>query len=178
MTKEKLTGEHIRQDLRVQIKAYCGEIIEFSLLYLVIVGVFILVMLKAPSLFLLALFLWLIGSCIVLYQIVIDARRLIWLCRAKNTLPTPVCDTLVRSELVISYFARFGGNGTHRLHFAHYGTYTIPEKNYTWSKTFSMGPMGVFNGAVDGDEFYLVLAKPHCGKILLAYNAKLFALEE
>ena len=86
MTKEKLTGEHIRHDLCVQIKAYCGEVVEFSLMYLVIVGVFILVMLKAPSLFLLALFLWLIGSCIVLYQIVIDTRRLIWLCRAKNTL--------------------------------------------------------------------------------------------
>lgn len=178
MTKEKLTKEHIRQDLCVQIKAYCGEVIEFSLLCLVIVGVFILVTLKTPSLFLLALLVLLLGGGIVLYQIVIDACRLIWLCRAKNTLPTPVCDTLVRSELVISYFARFGDNGTHRLHFAHYGTYTIPEKNYTWSKAFSMGPMGVFNGAVDGDEFYLVLAKPHSGKILLAYNAKLFTLEE
>lgn len=178
MTKEKLTGEHIRQDLRVQIKAYCGEVVSFSLLYLVIVGVFILVMLKAPSLFLLALYLWLIGGCIVLYQIVIDTRRLIWLCRAKNTLPTPVCDTLVRSELVISYFTRFGDNGIHRLHFAHYGTYTIPEKSYTWSKAFSMGPMGVFNGAVDGDEFYLVLSKPHSGKILYAYNAKFFEWED
>ena len=41
-----------------------------------------------------------------------------------------------------------------------------------------MTARGVHSTSFDGDEFYLVLSKPHSGKVLLAYPAKYFTLEE
>ena len=41
-----------------------------------------------------------------------------------------------------------------------------------------MTAKGVHDLAFEGDEYYLVLSKPHSGKILLAYPAKYFQLEE
>ena len=63
------------------------------------------------------------------------------------------------------------------LHFNGYGDYKVPEKNYRWSKEYAMTAKGVHNLAFEGDEYYLVLSKPHSGTVLLAYNAKLFELE-
>lgn len=63
------------------------------------------------------------------------------------------------------------------LSFARYGDYAVPQKNHRWSKLYPMSCMGVYYHASEGDEFYLVLSKPHSGTILLAYNAKLFRLE-
>jgi hypothetical protein len=64
------------------------------------------------------------------------------------------------------------------LHFSGYGDYKVPEKNYPWSKEYPMSPEGVYHTSFDGDEFYLVLSRPHSGKILLAYPTKYFTLEE
>ena len=64
------------------------------------------------------------------------------------------------------------------LHFNCYGDYKVPEKNYRWSKEYAMTAKGVHDLAFEGDEYYLVLSKPHSGKILLAYPAKYFQLEE
>lgn len=64
------------------------------------------------------------------------------------------------------------------LRFSGYGEYIAMEKNYTWSKEYSMTSEGVYRTSFDGDEFYLVLSRPHNGKILLAYPAKYFTLED
>jgi hypothetical protein len=61
-----------------------------------------------------------------------------------------------------------------RLHFASYGEYKIPGENYGWSEMYAMSDKTVYLHAECGDEFYLVLSKPHTGKILLAYNTKMF----
>ena len=53
----------------------------------------------------------------------------------------------------------------------------MPEKNHQWSKLYPLSAHGEYIYAMPGDEYYLVLSKPHSGKILLAYNAKLFELE-
>ena len=63
------------------------------------------------------------------------------------------------------------------LNFLQYGKYTIPKENYKWSSDFSMSDSGVYNYANNGDEFYLVLSKPSNGKILFAYNTKMFEME-
>ena len=62
------------------------------------------------------------------------------------------------------------------LHFSCYGDYLVPEKNHTWSKEYPLSAEGEYRFASDGDEYYLVLSRPHNGKILLAYNCKLFDL--
>ena len=61
-----------------------------------------------------------------------------------------------------------------RLHFASYGEYKIPGENYRWSELYAMSDKNVYFHAECGDEFYLVLSKLHTGKILFAYNTKMF----
>ena len=64
------------------------------------------------------------------------------------------------------------------LHFNCYGDYDVPEKNYSWSKENATTAKGIYNLAFEGGEYYLVLSKPHNGKILLVYNTELFELED
>ena len=40
------------------------------------------------------------------------------------------------------------------------------------------GYRGMYNCSDSGDEFYLVLSKPHTGNILLAYNTKQFDMDD
>ena len=93
--------------------------------------------------------------------------------------PYIVKDKLASSEGDDSMYA------THRyrtawctLHFNCYGDYDVPQKNYSWSKENATTAKGIYNLAFEGGEYYLVLSKPHSGKILLAYNAELFELED
>ena len=62
------------------------------------------------------------------------------------------------------------------LRFARYGKYAIQEENYTWSQMYNLNEMGVFRYSTVGDDFYIVTIDDK--KILLAYNKKLFELEE
>ena len=62
------------------------------------------------------------------------------------------------------------------LNFASYGQYCIPEgTNHNSSEAFSMNDKGVFNCSKIGDTFYLVICN---NKIALAYNTKLFELQQ
>lgn len=92
--------------------------------------------------------------------------------------PYITTDTLHSSE-GDRYYSRVGSRTYYcTLHFNGYGDYEVPIKNYPWSKEYPMTTSGVHNTSFDGDEFYLVLSRPHNGKILLAYPAKYFILEE
>ena len=62
------------------------------------------------------------------------------------------------------------------LTFASNGEYVVPEKSYVWSKMYPLSYDGFYNYSHIGDEFYLVVDKR--GKILCAYNTKLFALQD
>ena len=89
-----------------------------------------------------------------------------------------VRDKLINAEEIEHYSRHRGRYSVYWLHFSGYGSYKIPAENYTWSNTYSMSAMGVYHYALSGDEFYLVLSKPHTGKILMAYNCKLFEKPE
>lgn len=86
-------------------------------------------------------------------------------------------DTLISSEGDSYYATTRGSSSWCVLHFNGYGDYKVPVKNYPWSKENAMTPEGVYHTSFDGNEFYLVLSRPHNGKILLAYNTELFRLE-
>ncbi len=51
----------------------------------------------------------------------------------------------------------------------------IPDNSYSWSTLFAT--LSVYESSDYSDEFYLVLSKPHTGKILYAYNKKMFEME-
>ena len=64
------------------------------------------------------------------------------------------------------------------LRFAGYAKYRIPTTSYRWSYQYEMESKWVYFHAECDDEFYLVLSKPHTGRILLAYPAKMFTLQQ
>ena len=100
-----------------------------------------------------------------------------WLYTGYRKQPIVVKDTLVSSEGHEDRSTRSYRTYRCTLYFARYGEYYVPEKNHPWSKLYPLSAHGEYIYAMEGDEYYLVLSKPHSGKILLAYNAKLFELE-
>ena len=84
-----------------------------------------------------------------------------------------VKDRLVGKEMK-DYLVRYNYGKSYYLYFASYGKYKILMDSYGWSELFYLSDGAVYGYAEYGDEFYLVLSKPHTGKILLAYNAKMF----
>lgn len=66
---------------------------------------------------------------------------------------------------------------TYHLYFSSHGEYVIPYYNFSWSDLHAMNADMVYFHAECDDEFYLVLSKPHTGRILAAYNTRMFALE-
>lgn len=177
MQKEKLTLQHIQKDVNSGKKEHIIRAILFSLLLIALVFSFIFGFRMAPADFLDELPLVLIGGGILLYRIIHHVLYITVRYRSASLPDRIVKDTLINAEYIdryqLSLFPR-----RYLFHFARCGKYIVPEKNYTWSAAFSMSDEGVFNYAVNGDAFYLVLSKPHAGKILCAYNAKLFELEE
>lgn len=177
--KEQLTLKNIRSDLR---KKLWKEVLLLLLAVVCVVSLIYLVV-NAPE------FLfhrsgrrgkpgWL-SLLLLPYMLYVTIKK-VWLvsCGFRRR-PYIVRDTLVSAESdsdisVNTYQKR----DYCTLHFSRYGDYAVPQKNHTWSKLYPLSCMGEYYHASEGDEYYLVLSKPHSGKILLAYNTKMFTLEE
>lgn len=56
------------------------------------------------------------------------------------------------------------------------GEWLVKTKNYQWSENYSMDDISLKERSEIGDEFYVVVDAK--GKILIAYNKKLFELKE
>jgi hypothetical protein len=65
---------------------------------------------------------------------------------------------------------------TYYLVFKCYGEFRAYNKVYYRGTTMEMGRTGVYNTAVQGDEFYLLLSPKQ--EILMVYNKKFFELEK
>ena len=177
MQKEKLTFGDIRADLHTKIKIFGKRIALLSALGLIMLG---LLLADFP----LGAFdlggKWLLGAVaeVILLAVAIDQIRIFaMLCRSVKAEPCIVKDTLLNAEVKDRYSRKFIDD-KYRLHFAKYGSFVIPVENYKWSAAFEMDAKGVFHHSCSGDEFYLVLSKAQGGKILLAYNTKIFEFEE
>lgn len=176
--KEKLTMDNIRSDLRKKLwKSWlllAVEIILFAGLgYLTVQNPVVLI---TPS----RRWFNLPYGLILLFDFVLVAllAKHAWqLYTGYRKQPIVVKDTLVSSEGDSYYSSHSWRTAWCTLHFNCYGDYSVPEKNYSWSKQYAMSAQGVDNLAFEGGEYYLVLSRPHSGKILLAYNAELFELE-
>ncbi len=86
---------------------------------------------------------------------------------------------ITKDNLIRTRGKSIGGYTGHAytLHFASYGEYALgAEKYYKWSKLYSMSDEGVYNTALLGDEYYLVIVNG--SEILLTYNTKMFELQE
>lgn len=174
MKKEKLTLNDIKADLHFGIKYAYHQLAFFLALFICGIIVFIVAPKSdaafdkyklAFGLLLLALFLTVVFQ---IYHLIILHKNVNTNCIVK--------DKLIRTETPSKYAGKRLVS-TYVLYFSQYGRYVIPAENYRWSSSFSMSDKSVYNYANCGDEYYLVLSKPHTGRILLAYNTKMFSME-
>ena len=176
MQKEKLTINSIKSDLRLKITDTFKKLALFSVLFLALL---VLIIIVFPSISLAFVFKWLVGIAAEIFLLISIIRYI------KNLMLLHGClkstDCIVKDRLVNATFkdrySRKTRDERYRLNFSQYGDYVIPAENYKWSPSLTMSDTGVYNCAKKDDEFYLVLSKPHAGKILLAYNADFFELE-
>lgn len=161
MERELLTFAKIKKDLIAQQKTlYEG----FGVVFL-----------------LLPLFLWLLVDCIkagVVLPVVIASLYvllvvgvLVWIAidivtrskvlkDKKHIVIDEVTGVQEHTDYDRVTLARF----SYTIHFSDFGEYTTRDKS-------------LFDSCKCNDKFYLVLSKPHTGKILFAYNTKRYVLE-
>lgn len=170
MKKEKLTIQNIKTDLRKLLKNRYIELIEITLVFLLVVAVLFWI----PLFFCKAAF----GFCaaVMLCLMVLQVLDIIKLKKVFHNTDCIFKDKMVSKEK--RRYNRIRDRGYYRLHFSCYGTYMIPDESYSWSTMFSMLHKKVYESSDYGDEFYLVLSKQHKGEILFAYNTKMFEFEQ
>ena len=170
MQKEKLTIHNIKTDILNEIKYNRWERIALILLLLVML---VLILLEPITIY------KVLFGCLAVIVFCLVAKRVLVCINQYRALHNTVC--IVKDKLVgmeeKEHLSRRTYYKTLHLYFSRYGDYTIPDDNYKWSTYFSMSNKGVYEYSSNGDEFYLVLSKPHIGKILYAYNTKMFEFE-
>ena len=112
-------------------------------------------------------------ALVVLVALSAQVRAVVTFRRLLEQEPHIYRDRVVRMEEK-EHRSRYSTYTTYHLYFAGFGEYQIPDSNYAWTEEFGMSSYGLYQFTSLGDEFYLVLSKPHTGKVLLAYSDKLF----
>ncbi len=176
MQKEKMTIRDIRYDLLRLIKGgtigFLCCFILFLLFLPVSIGVFDergsiitkLYIALIPLPFLIGIIIY----AVHLYRFIKSFRR-----------PYVIVDRLVGMEIKDHIEYKFRRcYQTYHLYFASYGEYQISRLSYRWSDLHSMTDDMIYFHSECGDEFYLVLSKPHIGKIMVAYNRNMFEFQE
>lgn len=177
--KEILTRANIRKDLKRNLRKRIGWVVALLSLWIVIVLCLV---------YLLSQGVWLnsIGVIPLLVGVVLSAVAfgiaLLALCRLIVGLRRDLFITT--GKLVKADCEESGNNGYHYtwcdLTFSGYDKYTVRTVSgqtlHPWSELYPLSAEGEYYYAFEGDAYYLVLSKPHSGKILMAYNKKLFEL--
>lgn len=174
LSKEKLTLQDIRRDLRQKQKSVWVEILwSLAPTLFCCLLTYLTMQICRAVVWVAALILTLIGAAFLI-KAAVDLVRLY---RGSTEL------RIVQDKLVGMYetddfcMGRYTGDLCHRrfrryahpvtvyhLRFASYGEYTSARSVYLYSEC--------------GDTYYLVLSRRPAGDILLAYNTKLFELEQ
>lgn len=179
MKKDILTMQNIRSDLRHQLRGIVIGMVVCAVFFVLFFGLFLAV-LDEPGAFLaileVAIFL------LMLLIIVIVCIKAIYEIRSVLEKPGSIVTDRVVGMETKDYLRRGlllpKCDQTYHLRFAAYGEYVLPQHNFSWSALHAMDADIVYFHAECDDEFYLVLSKPHTGKILLAYPKKMFDLQQ
>ena len=177
MQKEKLTFDEIQTDIQDKMKEGYKKLALFSTLFLIMFALILTAFHVMTLKLVFECFMGIVAEAFLLFLILRQIKNLTMLNSCFNTTECIVKDRLINAEFIDRHSRKVRYERYH-LTFSQYGNYVIPNENYKWSSTFSMSDVGVYNYANSGDEFYLVLSKPHTGKILFAYNTKMFELED
>ena len=178
MQKEILTIENIRYDLRKQIRGNIIAAVVLAVFFLMFGRLTIAVaedgMRWYKSFF--AILNTMLFSLLPILFFVGTIACIVEVCKLYAIHKKP--GNIVKDRLVGKYtkehLHRHHYYETLHLRFASYGEYPIPTVNYNWSELYAMDDSTLSMYADCDNVFYLVLSKPHTGKILLAYNTKMF----
>ena len=171
MKKEQLTEENIKSDIKYQIK--CGYI--SILICLVFFAVFMLFSRAVKSfefepLYNFTLIMALLMVFGAIESIIIIINRYIIL---RNKI-------IVVRDSLYDKWTRGHRDGRGRIHFTcHFcfyrnGKYQLPKIVNIWSENYCISDERMYELSDCGDVFYLVLSRGKKGKVLFAYNGKMF----
>lgn len=176
MKREKLTEQNIRSDLlyllrgKVILTAVCAMLAVLTVFCIFKIG-------KEPGVATGGLVRIAFMGIVFLIIAIVESISVFNLCFALNNPGKIVTSRLVAKEEK-DYIAGRGLAAilrqTYHLRFSSYGEHVIPAVNHRWSSQHAMDANWVYFHAECDDEFYLVLSKAYTGKILLAYNTKIF----
>lgn len=173
--KELLTKENIKSDLKqVLYQSIVGVLVQASLLCLLFILLRILFIeyLSISTIVLDCIF----GIIFVLYfiNLIYDIK---WIVEVNDYKFSILTDSLVGRKAGVP-MSKTGVSGSYILEFSNYGEYTIPMgRNYKWSKFYDMFEHDALRASHVGDTFFVVLLR-NGKKIAVAYNTRLFELEE
>lgn len=179
MEKDTLTMQNIRSDLRHQLRGMVILTVVCAI-FLVLTFWLFLAVLDEPGGFFAKLRVALL-LILLLVMVIAGSKSIYETCSVLKKPGRIVTDRVVGMET--KNHIRRGMvsprcDQTYHLRFAGYGEYGIPYHNFSWSALHAMDADMVYFHTECDDEFYLVLSKPHTGKILLAYPRKMFDLQQ
>ena len=179
MEKDILTIQNIQSDLRHQLRGMVILTVVCAIFFALTFWLFLAV-LDEPGGFFTKLRVALL-PILLLIMVVAGSKSIYETCSVLKKPGSIVTDRVVGIETKDHMYKGVflpRCDQTYHLRFAGYGEYVIPYHNFSWSGLHAMDADMVYFHAECGDEFYLVLSKPHTGKILLAYPTKMFILQE
>lgn len=178
MEKDILTIENIRSDLRHQLRGIVIGMVVCTVFFVLFFWLFLTVLDEPGAFFAI---LEVVIFLLMLLIITIVCIKSIYEIRSVLEKPgSIVTDRVVGMETKDHMHRGIfvpRCDQTYHLRFAGYGEYVISQHNFSWSALHAMDADMVYFHAECDDEFYLVLSKPHTGKILLAYPRKMFDLQ-
>lgn len=177
MEKERLTLNNIKTDLKVSLISSYKRLIVYILCCVISFGCVILTF-KLENYFVVFIYkiFWIFAFVLIFALVVTEIIKTISLHKNMSIKKHIVKDKLIGMEIK-AHRTRYSYYETYHLYFSGYGEYVIPDDNYKWSTYYNMSAKGLYRYSKCGEEFCLVLSKKHTGKILVAYNMKMFELE-
>ena len=175
MQKETLTLENIRSDLRRRLRKSVSATVTSAIFFALSLWCF-LALLDEPGPFIIKLEIAVLPITSVIYTV--RGGKSIYVAFSALNKPGKIVTDRVVGMQTKDHMSRHSFYQTYHLHFASYGEYVIPGINHRWSSLHTMAADMVYFHTECDDEFYLVLSKPHTGRILLAYDTKIFQLQE
>lgn len=172
MKRETLTAQDIKYDLQYMLTGNYKGLALGTVIFLVFLMIAVWAYDEGDSILLFVLFFGFLPAAYLVF-LVLHIADTVKLHRVLKNELMIVRDSVIGMEVKEGLCRK----RSRRIYFTGYGIYEIPRVNYTWSKYHSNDGW-VYQFSEHGDEFYLVLSKPHTGKLLLAYNTRWFELQK
>lgn len=181
MKKEQLTEENIKSDIKYQIKAIYKDVFLCLVILVLLISCYFKmkefgIFDKLTLVFVILFFILIIILIVeIVYRYIILNKKIILV---RDSLYDKYSKTHYRpgrihNRIYFTYHLRFYRNGKYQLPKIA-SKYRLPYAINVWSENYCMSDERMYELSDCGDIFYLVLSRGKKGKVLLAYNGKMF----